>query len=673
MEKNHIVKNIYKLMLLLVIGIISCVPPTDEVITEVNLDYTNTDLQQIYTYIDRQDVDSLLSYTSHKDPAFRYLVANAFAAIKSDEGIDSLAKLLTDPVIRVRRSAAYALGQIGVDGCIPILLEGFKDKDTMRVNNTINSTILEAVGKSGGQQLLKSLATVTTYRKTDSLLLLGQAKGVYRYALRGITAPEGTDLMVQYVSDRTFPRDVRLMAAHYLQRSKNISIEEYKFRISEAMVSETDVAIKMALAAALGKTNDREILEVMIGELNNEEVDYRVKVNILRSLSLFPYINAVEPVLQYLTNPDVRLASTAANYLIQHGNSSDATIYRSFIQDTMHFLVKSKIYAAVLNHIPYYYSRTKAIIKNEVMSLIEGAEDPYEKAAYLDALSYDPNNYSVMKEVGFNGAPVLKTTAMNGLGRILENNNFTRIFRGGSNRVKLEIIDLIKEGMSSGDAGMIAVAGSILKNADLNLNEIITDVSFIDEAISNLELPKETESLQELEAAKAFFTGVEYRRAEPTYNHPIDWRTLNTISDSTVAAIRTEKGVITVSLNNRLTPGTVANFVNLVNDGFYNQKVFHRVVPNFVIQTGCPRGDGYGSLDYTIRSELPQLYYDDEGYIGMASAGNHTEGTQWFITHSPTPHLDGNYTIFGKVLSGMEVVHQIEQGDQIQDIILTRK
>jgi cyclophilin family peptidyl-prolyl cis-trans isomerase len=112
--------------------------------------------------------------------------------------------------------------------------------------------------------------------------------------------------------------------------------------------------------------------------------------------------------------------------------------------------------------------------------------------------------------------------------------------------------------------------------------------------------------------------------------------------------------------------------MQLSRDGFYDGLNFHRVVPNFVIQGGCPRGDGYGSLDYSIRSELPPLHYDDEGYIGMASAGNHTEGTQFFITHSPTPHLDGNYTIFGKVESGMNIVHQIQMGDQIKNIKVRR-
>ena len=136
--------------------------------------------------------------------------------------------------------------------------------------------------------------------------------------------------------------------------------------------------------------------------------------------------------------------------------------------------------------------------------------------------------------------------------------------------------------------------------------------------------------------------------------------------------ILTDRGNIELKLYPNEAAGTVANFAKLVDLDFYDGKVFHRVVPNFVVQTGCPRGDGYGSLDYTIRSEFSKISYDQGGYIGMASAGPDTESTQWFITHSPTPHLDGRYTIFGKVVSGMDVVHEIQQGDKITDIRIIR-
>jgi len=88
----------------------------------------------------------------------------------------------------------------------------------------------------------------------------------------------------------------------------------------------------------------------------------------------------------------------------------------------------------------------------------------------------------------------------------------------------------------------------------------------------------------------------------------------------------------------------------------------------FVVQIGCPRGDGFGALDYSIRTEISYLNYQSSGMIGMASAGPDTEGTQFFITHSPTPHLDGRYTVFGKLINGQEVLMSISQSDIIKSI-----
>jgi cyclophilin family peptidyl-prolyl cis-trans isomerase len=131
--------------------------------------------------------------------------------------------------------------------------------------------------------------------------------------------------------------------------------------------------------------------------------------------------------------------------------------------------------------------------------------------------------------------------------------------------------------------------------------------------------------------------------------------------------VETTKGKIILQLLVEEAPGSVANFVALLRQQYFDGKVFHRVVPNFVVQTGCSRGDGYGSEDYSLRSEFSLTRYR-EGAVGMASAGKDTEGTQWFISHSPTPHLDGRYTIFAQVVEGMEVVKSIGVGDKILSV-----
>ena len=181
-------------------------------------------------------------------------------------------------------------------------------------------------------------------------------------------------------------------------------------------------------------------------------------------------------------------------------------------------------------------------------------------------------------------------------------------------------------------------------------------------------IPQDYPARKECNSALEFLEDTTYVMSPPRYNHPIEWSNINDLNDSSRAYIITVKGQIEIKLFKNHAPGSVANFVALAQSNYYDGKSVHRVVPNFVIQCGSSRSDGYGSPGYTIRSELGQKYYDSEGYLGMASSGKDTEDTQWFITHSPTPHLDGDYTIFGKVTSGMEVVHNIEKGDKIQDI-----
>lgn len=135
------------------------------------------------------------------------------------------------------------------------------------------------------------------------------------------------------------------------------------------------------------------------------------------------------------------------------------------------------------------------------------------------------------------------------------------------------------------------------------------------------------------------------------------------------AVLETDRGAITVELMYDVAPMTVNNFINLARKGFYDGRIFHRVVPNFVIQDGCPDGTGWGGPEYTIRCEHNRLTYAT-GIMGMAHAGKDTGGSQYFITLSPQPRLDGRHTIFGKVVSGLETVQKIVRGDRIRRVII---
>ena len=138
---------------------------------------------------------------------------------------------------------------------------------------------------------------------------------------------------------------------------------------------------------------------------------------------------------------------------------------------------------------------------------------------------------------------------------------------------------------------------------------------------------------------------------------------------SLIAKIHTSKGIIELELTPDKTPLTVANFVNLAKRGYYNGIKFHRVIDNFMIQGGDPSGTGSGGPGYQFEDEIDDtLRHDGAGVLSMANAGPATNGSQFFITHAPQPHLDGKHAVFGKVISGQEVVNSIKQGDQMEKV-----
>ena len=134
------------------------------------------------------------------------------------------------------------------------------------------------------------------------------------------------------------------------------------------------------------------------------------------------------------------------------------------------------------------------------------------------------------------------------------------------------------------------------------------------------------------------------------------------------ATFETDRGPIRVELYPDKAPLTVANFVNLAKRGFYDGLGFHRVIPDFMIQGGCPEGSGRGGPGYRFEDETGNGVAHERGVLSMANAGPNTNGSQFFITHVATPWLDGKHTVFGKVVEGLEAVDKVQQGDHIRSV-----
>lgn len=660
----------------------ACVPPDPNKKSgssdKVLIDLTNKRIQKIYDFRDRHQQDSLLRYLQDADATARYVAALSFCTFGDSTLVDPLAVLLKDPVDEVRIAAALALGQIGSARAEAPLIAAFVSGDSLSTRQRLNAVILEAVGKCGSLSSLKHIAAVTTYKPSDTLLLQGQCRSIYRFGRRKITDPSGTNLMVEYVANERIPEPARLMAAHYLARTEGVSPDSSQsVKMTAAYVRANDPDIRMALATALGKSTTGPSFRLLSTAIRTEQ-DWRVKCNIINALAKFDYDTVRQLVVPCITDANVHVSRVASEFFIANGREKDGDYYWRIARDNAALPWQSQV---ALYHASNKWlsarneQESKDYVNFRLREIFLQSQNPYEQAACLRGLSEFVWQYHWIYEKGRGAAhPAVKSAAAEALKLICERPNFYAAFGEGSKGARRELYYYLRELIASGDPGVIAEAAPAFEVAALNYKTIRDSARITDFAttLQRLKMPRDVEAYQALEKTIAYFSDQPVPTpSKPKYNHPIEWAAFALYKPETRATVQTSKGEFEIAFYPEWAPASVLNFINLAKDGFFDNKTFHRVVPNFVVQDGCPRGDGYGAQDYTIRSEIGPLWYDDEGMVGMASAGFDTESTQWFVTHSPTPHLDGRYTIFGKVTKGMEVVHQMQVGDKINKVVVT--
>lgn len=645
----------------------ACVPPQDEeIITTINIDVQDSLFQRISDWQDLRQVEDLYPMLYHPNPTYRYLAARAFGSMDAPDAVDSLARLLGDPIEEVRTIAAFAMGQLGDARALPYLIRGFMQEDTALVHAMSQRAILEAVGKCGDFPTLEQLSSVTTYTPVDTALLEGQAWGIYRMGLRDIVSPLGTKRMLELGCQSQYPESVQLIAANYLARVPATfdSLAAPKLRAGFEQSNSADV--RMALAIALGKTQRGEALTSLIGQYQKER-DYRVKCNILRALSNFPYESCRTLITEALRDRNEHVARRAAQYLLENSTPEDAAQWWRFAKDSLPTPIHLDLYQVANRHLPAYRTEFRDAINFELRQRYINSSSAYEKAMVLRALGEFAWNYRyIFRESQTATDPIVQSAATEALQQIGDRDDFTSFFGLSTRRVTQDLASYFMEAIKSKRPGPVAIASLALRSGKRDYRPYIDSLEVLSRVLNELELPAMVESYNELGQTIDYLNGTTtFEPIQPKFNHPIDWKLLTSIGAQPRLSLKTDEGEAVLVLWPDIAPGSVANLAQLTNDGFLKNKAFHRVVPNFVIQGGSPSGDAYGSLDYSIRSEFSPIHYDTEGMLGMASAGRDTEGTQFFITHSPTLHLDGKYTLFGKVEQGMDIIHKIQQGDRI--------
>lgn len=648
--------------------VVSCLPPEAKQAKTIKIGFNDPVTRQIYSLKDQMKADSLYPYLHAEDPTYRYYTAIAMASMADSLVIDSLQVLLSDPVEEVRIAAAYALGQCRSYRAELPLLKAFDPWDSLGTSAVLNAHILEAMGKCGRAAYLASMATVTTYAPEDSIYQLGLARGIFQYALRGMVHSEGTRRMIEMVADHQRLPAARLIAATYLARTPKIAIDTLVPELVSLLRSEPDPSMRLMLALTVGKSGSELARSSLIG-LYPLEKNEMVRCNMVRALSSFAYIDVKEILRTALTDESTYVGIMASEVLMQVGDPKETPEWLNVVRSIKNPWVKANLYVALSRLCPVYLPATRTTIQSDVRKAIEVTTEPYLKSVYIRAMGRFGWNFPYLFQLWQNSSHAyVKTSAMEAIRDISDRQDFNTIFGVSARKVRRNLVEYFLRGVGSGDVGSMAVAAGALRLPEAGYRSLVQSDSMFRKAMNLCRLPQEIETYNELGLTRSYLTGRSFTPRIPEFNHAIDWAILERVKANTRAVIKMKDGNIILRFFPEEAPGSVVNFIELVESGFFSGKVFHRVVPNFVIQGGCPRGDGYGALDYTIRSELNRMAYDHPGRVGMASAGLNTEGTQFFITHSPTLHLDGRYSLFAEVERGQEIVDRTLPGDQIVEI-----
>lgn len=590
---------------------------------------------------DRRMSDSLLLFFNNESPRIRERAVLAFASVQDSLYASKLGTVLSsDGDTTVRIAAAVALGQTRSRESENILKNAIAKENA----ENVRGAIIEAYGR-----VTRNWDLPGAVEKNPEAV----AWSLYRAGFNNAVDSSKNDIAASLL-DTKMNDNTRLGAAHFFSRGAK-SISQQFPAIAKSAREDKNVDVRMTSAAALRKiTTDSSFFT--LEKIFTKDEDYRVRISAVRGFQAFPFARSKNYLLQAARDRNANVAIAAAE-------SIRATLTEPFWIDVANLASESKnwrvqatLYEAVLK------------IKNNEKSLISEVGEVYNNAHPYQkrALIYAFQNTGVMetfieerllKEKDL----VAKTAAAEAFVALNKSKTFDQA-------KKKHFAEVYEKAVADGDPTVINTVASALADSTLGYRGVVRDHEFLTAAKSKLVPVRDDDAIDAINRAIAY---LENRKAEKRvavpYNHPINWSRIKELPADQTVTVYTTKGKIKMRLLVEDAPGSVANFLDLVDKNYFNNHYFHRVVPNFVVQVGDKRGDGSGGEDYSIRSEFTRTKYKT-GSVGMASSGKDTEGTQWFITHSPTPHLDGRYTIFAEVISGMEAVHAIEIGDQITKI-----
>jgi cyclophilin family peptidyl-prolyl cis-trans isomerase len=690
----------------------------------------NTLLTIIRHEDERRWDDQLKSLLADPNARVRQRAALAAGRIGDDRAVPVLTEiLLGDHDAAVREMAAFALGEIEAPGGAYALVTALKQPD-----NPARARVIEALGKVTAAMTPAAAAEKKAEDDERLDLCKAAILGALRYELQrqpqrdrstvllGLTAvlrirPDGAGpLLVKFLDDP----DPEIIATA-LNTMTRLRLKDGNERVRE-LLSNNDPMVRANAARAIGAAEHKEAFDAVLDRALHDN-DLRVRVSAIRSMGTLKDARATSPLLNrgkvLLTNArstklerpaelnEILEIVTVVGNLLRNSKSDEAMQWLRDVRSTVDAKAP-EVEVAMARINPEFYVteemkfgvgspaniaqglREIATIKKTQPAVNKAAEfvpswmhdiltcSPQTKAmpqransktdrkCLLTALSVSPflQAYAAYQPADLGAVVierlkdadvVVRSTAAELLGEQSPSEANTRA-----------LIDALPRALRDKDSNdaALAILGALAKQKSATANDAIktaldsNDYLVRRRAVALLKSNGAGDLSSRIGTVQTRNTALDYRRAIARLGkHP-------------TATLVTSHGSFTIEFSPDDAPLTVDNFLQLAKRGYFNGQTIPRVVPNFVIQTGDPRGDQNGGPGYQIRCEINERPFA-RAAVGMALSGKDTGGSQWFVTHSPQPHLDGGYTVFGRVIRGMEVVDNIVRGDVIRRIIVT--
>src|SRR5438552_537913 len=676
---------------------------------------TNTLLQIIRAEDQRRWDEKLKSLLSDKDPKVRTRAALAAGRIGDDGAVLPLIDLLKkDTDWGVQQMAAFALGEIESAKATDALIEATRISD-------LRARAIEALGKIAaalppteeprrqaiGQVILDALVIE---RKEAGMTAGGvRDSGVESFGLTAVlrARPSGAGKVVASYLSSPEP-SVRADALNTLARLRLQDGNDQARR----MLDHSNPIVRANAARVLGATEDKEAFDALLDRALHDD-DLRVRVSAIRSLGSLKDKRAVEPLLtrgNSLIHLE-RLVPSSRNELLEIATTLGRILPNTFNEGAVAFMGNM-----------HNLTRGEAVeVEVAFARIVPGIfqNDPYKSELTKPNITWRQvsrraQGLAVIKDVVIGAATnsagdhALKD-AQKELADMLRNSGaltfaLPDILQAYSSFKPADISEIAKNQLGVSDVIIRSTAAEILGSqapSEANTKALaealprsLRDKDLNDAALAILDALAKQKSKEANEAIKTALDSSDHlirRRAVTllkgngvgdfsnrigtvqTRNTEADYRrAIGRIGKRVTATVVTSKGSFTIEFLPEDAPLTIDNFIQLARKGYFNGQTIPRVVPNFVIQAGDPRGDQNGGPGYQIRCEINEVPFD-RAAVGMALSGKDTGGSQWFVIHSPQPHLDGGYTVFGRVIRGMDVVDNIARGDTIRRVIVNER